>query len=70
MTTSDKLNALPNPFLDHGHIERKRRTIAAIEGRQGYSAAAVNKAIEASNRAGKRIGKREAQLIHSLLKGR
>lgn len=63
---------LPNPFLsvDHGHIERKRRTIAAIEGRHGYSAAAVDKAIAASNRAGKRIGKREAQLIHSLLKGR
>jgi hypothetical protein len=70
MTTIDKLNALPNPFLDQGHIARKRRTIAAIEGRHGYSAAAVNAAIASSNRAGKRIGKREAALIHSLLKGR
>lgn len=52
------------------HIENKRRTIAAIEGRHGYSAEAVNKAIAASNRAGRRIGSAEANAIHRLLKGR
>jgi hypothetical protein len=56
--------------VDHDHIERKRRTIAAIEGRHGYNAAAVEKAIEASNRFGRPIGKREAKAIHRLLKGR
>lgn len=35
-----------------------------------YDAIAVNQAIEASNRAGRRIGGREARLIHALLKGR
>ncbi len=34
-----------------------------------YSAAAVDKAIAASNRAGRRIGKKEAKAIHALLKG-
>lgn len=52
------------------HIERKRRDIAAIEGRHGYSPEAVNKAIAASNRAGRRIGRAEANAIHRLLKGR
>lgn len=55
---------------EHEHIERKRRDIAAIEGRHGYCAVSVNKAIEASNRHGRRIGKREAAMIHALLKGR
>jgi hypothetical protein len=36
----------------------------------GYNPQAVNEAIEASNRAGRRIGKREAVLIHRLMKGR
>jgi hypothetical protein len=58
------------PRVDHDHIEQKRRTIAAIEGRHGYCAEAVNKAIAASNRSGRRIGRREAILIHRLLKGR
>jgi hypothetical protein len=35
-----------------------------------YCATAVNKAIAASNRAGRRIGKNEAAAIHRLLKGR
>jgi hypothetical protein len=35
-----------------------------------YNAEAVQKAIESSNRAGRRIGGQEAKLIHSLLKGR
>ena len=35
-----------------------------------YSPVAVNKAIAASNRSGRRISKREAKLIHALLKGR
>ena len=35
-----------------------------------YDAIAVNKAIEASNRAGRRISGKEAKLIHALLKGR
>jgi hypothetical protein len=52
------------------HLERKRADIARIEGRHGYCAEAVQQAIEASNRAGRRIGKREQTLIHRLLKGR
>lgn len=35
-----------------------------------YSAAAVDKAIQASNRSGKRISRKEAKAIHALLKGR
>ncbi|MDE2107537.1 MAG: hypothetical protein KGL39_60650 [Patescibacteria group bacterium] len=35
-----------------------------------YNQTAVNKAIEASNRAGRKIGGKEARMIHSLLKGR
>lgn len=35
-----------------------------------YHAGAVNEAINASNRAGRRINGREAKLIHALLKGR
>jgi hypothetical protein len=58
------------PTREHDHIEQKRRTIAAIEGRHGYCAEAVDKAIAASNRFGRRIGRKEAILIHRLLKGR
>lgn len=35
-----------------------------------YNAEAVQKAIEASNRRGPKISKKEAKLIHALLKGR
>lgn len=35
-----------------------------------YHAGAVNAAIAHSNRAGRRIGGREARMIHALLKGR
>jgi len=35
-----------------------------------YSTEAVDKAIASSNRSGRRIGRREARAIHSLLKGR
>jgi hypothetical protein len=52
------------------HIDRKREDIARIEGWHGYCAEAVNKAIAASNRAGRRIGRAEANAIHRLLKGR
>lgn len=52
------------------HIDRKRHDIARIEGRHGYCAEAVEKAIAASNRAGRRIGRAEANAIHRLLKGR
>jgi hypothetical protein len=41
-----------------------------IGRRVGYSPDAVNKAIAASNRAGRRIGGKEAAAIHRLLKGR
>jgi hypothetical protein len=60
----------PEWAADREHIERKRREIAAIEGRHGYCAEAVNKAIAASNRHGRRISPREASAIHRLLKGR
>ncbi len=39
-------------------------------GRFGYNPAAVENAIAASNRAGRKIGGKEARLIHALLKGR
>lgn len=39
-------------------------------GRHGYNADAVNNAIASSNRAGRRIGGKEASAIHRLLKGR
>lgn len=35
-----------------------------------YNRAAVDAALASSNRAGRRIGGREARLIHALLKGR
>lgn len=35
-----------------------------------YDATAVTAAIAASNRAGRKIGAREARLIHALLRGR
>jgi len=35
-----------------------------------YSKTAVNAAIASSNRAGRRIGGKEARLIHALLQGR
>jgi hypothetical protein len=35
-----------------------------------YNATAVTAAINASNRAGRKIGAREAKLIHALLRGR
>jgi hypothetical protein len=35
-----------------------------------YNPKAVDDAIASSNRAGRKIGKREAKLIHALLKGR
>jgi hypothetical protein len=57
-------------MTDRAHIEQKRRDIAAIEGRHGYCADAVNKAIASSNRFGRRIGRKEANAIHRLLKGR
>lgn len=34
-----------------------------------YNADAVNNAIASSNRAGRRIGGKEARMIHALLKG-
>ena len=34
-----------------------------------YSKTAVDKAIASSNRSGRRIGGKEAKLIHALLKG-
>lgn len=40
------------------------------EGRHGYNAEAVNKAISSSNQFGPKIGGREASAIHRLLKGR
>jgi hypothetical protein len=35
-----------------------------------YNADAVNEAIRSSNRAGRKIGGKEAKLIHAVLKGR
>jgi hypothetical protein len=42
----------------------------APQNRHGYNPIAVDKAIASSNRAGRKIGGREASLIHRLLKGR
>jgi hypothetical protein len=38
--------------------------------RHGYNAKSVDEAINASNRHRRRISKKEARLIHALLKGR
>ena len=38
--------------------------------RHGYNPDSVNKAIAASNRAGRKISSKGASLIHRLLKGR
>jgi hypothetical protein len=43
---------------------------ASDSGRREYNEGAVNKAIAASNRAGRKISGREAKAIHALLKGR
>lgn len=64
MTTIDKANALPNPFLGVNLPPRKPTS------RHGYNPVAVQKAIESSNRAGRKISGKEARAIHSLLKGR
>lgn len=40
------------------------------DGPPKYNKDAVNKSIESSNRAGRKIGKKEAKAIHALLKGR
>lgn len=39
-------------------------------GRHDYNPKSVNDAIASSNRAGRRIGGREAKLIHRLMRGR
>lgn len=44
--------------------------VASAPEALGYNPVAVNKAIEASNRAGRRISGREARAIHALLAGR
>lgn len=44
--------------------------VRATPGAPSYNAGAVNNAIASSNRAGRRIGGREASMIHSILKGR
>ncbi|WP_316172955.1 hypothetical protein [Bradyrhizobium sp. SZCCHNRI2049] len=43
---------------------------ALNEERGNYNPVAVNKAIESSNRAGRKISGAEAKAIHALLKGR
>jgi hypothetical protein len=52
----------------------RRRTGRAHRGdpelMSNYDKAAVDAAIAQSNRAGRKIGKKEARLIHALLKGR
>ena len=60
---------------DHAAEQRsfnsaKRETGLAPGGRHGYNPEAVNQAIASSNRAGRRIGGKEAAAIHRLLKGR
>jgi hypothetical protein len=42
----------------------------ATQGRHGYNAAAVQSSIDSSNRHGRKIGGREAKMIHALLRGR
>jgi hypothetical protein len=42
----------------------------AMEGRHGYNAEAVQNSINSSNRSGRRIGGKEANAIHRLLRGR
>lgn len=43
---------------------------SAMSDRPGYHAGAVQNAIDSSNRHGRKIGGREAKMIHALLRGR
>jgi hypothetical protein len=61
--------------IERGHAMRSAgdgRHVSgfAAGGRHGYSPDAVNKAIASSNRSGRRIGGREAKMIHAIIKGR
>lgn len=55
---------------EQGAGSGKRTTQAPTNSAPRYSAEAANKAIAASNRAGRKIGTKEASAIHRLLKGR
>ncbi len=58
------------PTHDSMGVPRPSDNIQSTAGRHGYNATAVNNAIASSNRAGRKIGGREAKMIHALLKGR
>jgi len=51
-------------------VKRRKVTRVKRNPETKYNAQAVNAAIAASNRAGRRIGGKEAKLIHALLQGR
>lgn len=58
------------PIHDSMGTPRPSDNIQNAGGRHGYSPSAVDAAIASSNRAGRKIGGREAKMIHALLKGR
>lgn len=56
--------------LANGHPKSGAVPVHAGASGPSYNREAVNKAIASSNRAGRRIGGKEAGMIHALLKGR
>jgi len=51
-------------------VDGRWHVIRVVINRHGYNAAAVDNAIASSNRHGRKIGNREASMIHALMKGR
>lgn len=62
-------DAQANTETDMAHPFIKKITFTPATT-PGYNGEAVDNAIASSNRSGRRIGGKEAKLIHALLKGR
>lgn len=58
------------PLSEDEVIDTLFDMLETMLGEAEYNKDAVNKSIESSNRSGRKIGKKEAKAIHSLLKGR
>jgi hypothetical protein len=59
-----------NLFEETGYVVEETTTDSKGDHGNKYNKDSVDKAIERSNRAGRKIGKSEAEKIHRLLKGR
>lgn len=61
-----------DPVAEAKYLDQVNDACTTLNARRRpqYSVIAVNAAIESSRRAGRKISRREAKLIHGLLKGR